>query len=490
MAGAAIVTHGKQENALPDAAQNGIVQVLTAHVLDMRGRGVIDDGAADALLRALDGVKPTIRAPHEFDIAADVATTEELVDSHVPPEVRGAAAFGITRSDIETTAMRMQLRFTTAALITDVCGVRGSLLDLAQAHAVTVMPAYRDHRPIAPTTLAHHLGLAIGPLARVTTRAFTALDAVNRSPFGAGLEAGNPTDQDRQAMAEALGFDDVVTNTLDAVGDVEDVAGVLDAAAAAISVVRRFVNDLLTWIRTDPTSFFVDERWQQYPEPGVPSLMVADKIERLDLGLGQTYRSCRTSAETWRDADFGPLGSRLSVMHRIASVSLSEAIDVLADTRSAIDSAVIVNRAYLANRAGREFTTAADLVPFLITEEALPPQAAREIAVLVLSRLREAQVEANAVTQDMIDSAAMMVIGREVKVEMETLGRYLAPRRFLERRQVEGTPAPERTRAWLAACSAQLERDRSRLASLTERWTAAREALDRAREDALTSTEG
>jgi hypothetical protein len=49
----------------------------------------------------------------------------------------------------------------------------------------------------------------------------------------------------------------------------------------------------------------------------------------------------------------------------------------------------------------------------------------------------------------MVDSAALMVIGREVKVEFERLGRYLAPRRFLERRIASGTPASESLRAYL-----------------------------------------
>jgi hypothetical protein len=49
----------------------------------------------------------------------------------------------------------------------------------------------------------------------------------------------------------------------------------------------------------------------------------------------------------------------------------------------------------------------------------------------------------------MVDTAAMLVIGRELKVEPETLGRWFAPRRFLERRLVEGSPAPAKTREWL-----------------------------------------
>jgi hypothetical protein len=75
-----------------------------------------------------------------------------------------------------------------------------------------------------------------------------------------------------------------------------------------------------------------------------------------------------------------------------------------------------------------------------------------------------------------------MVIGRELAVEFEAISRYLAPRRFLERRTSTGTPAPARTReylgreeqllgshdAWLAALGRRIDsavRERERLAA-------------------------
>lgn len=92
---------------------------------------------------------------------------------------------------------------------------------------------------------------------------------------------------------------------------------------------------------------------------------------------------------------------------------------------------------------------------------------------MVLGQLEERGLEVSGITQDMIDTSAMMIIGREIKVEMETLGRYLAPRRFLERRQVMGSPAAGMTREWLAIRREDLERD-------VEWLAASRASIDRA----------
>ncbi len=84
---------------------------------------------------------------------------------------------------------------------------------------------------------------------------------------------------------------------------------------------------------------------------------------------------------------------------------------------------------------------------------------------MVLGQLEAQNLEVSGITQDMIDSAAMMTIGREIKVEMETLGRYLAPRRFLERRQVTGSPAAGMTREWIGSVREQVDEDAEWLAT-------------------------
>jgi hypothetical protein len=133
-------------------------------------------------------------------------------------------------------------------------------------------------------------------------------------------------------------------------------------------------------------------------------------------------------------------------------------LDVLIERTSYLmERALIVNRAALANRAGRDFVTAGDLADFLMIEEQIEPQAARTIAGMVIGRAREAGLEASGITVEMIDTAALMVIGREIKVEFETISKYLAPRRYIERRNQTGGPAPSAMKSWLAGAERRRE---------------------------------
>lgn len=463
----------------PTARWRAVLLVHAAHARHLLRAGVVDDQGFRAIARALDATLQATADDAE-PLSAALAHVDERVNALLPQEFAGAASLGLSRVETGATALRIVWRDGGIALHEATSALRAALLILAEAHSVTIMAAIWGGRPATPTTLAHFLGGAIGPLGIAADRLRQGIELVNRSPLGAGVLAGDVLEAERDDLAAGLGFDGPIVNTLDALGSVEDVVALVEASGGALASTRRLVTELLAWIRTDPASFFLDAAWEEFPEPSMPALVVGARLERLLIELTAAEAAGRTVVDALRAAPYGPLGAAWDPIAAMMAAALGKATAALGGATDAVNAALIVNRAYLANRAGRDYTTASDLVPFLMTEESLPPAAARQIASLVVSRLREQHLEASAVTQDMIDSAALMVIGRELKVEMETLGRYLAPRRFIERRNVLGSPAPERTRAWMRAERQRLADDRAWADDQRARWTAALDAIQSA----------
>lgn len=423
--------------------------VAAVHGMELRRSEVIDDEGYTAVARALDAAR---QAPPDRPggIRAALAVLDERIEGMVPRSLSGAATLGLSREEWLATAGRMLWRDTALNAIGTVIDVADGALALADVHAVTVMPAFLGGRPAQPTTLAHYLGGLIGPLRENRERLVEGFARLNRSPLGSGTLAGDVLAADREDLADRLGFEGIVTNTFDALASIEDVAELLDGIASAASIPRRFVREIGLWVRTDPTSFVLDEEWTMLPEPGQPTLLLSERLDALESRLGQVASEAGTLTLRLREIGFGPLGSAYGWIvdgHERLDGLLESA---LIETGEFLRNGLVVNRAYLGNRAGRGYTTAGDLATFLMSEEHIAPSPARSIAVLVLARLKEANLEVSGITQDMIDSAAMMIIGQEIKVEMESLGRFLSPRRFLERRQVTGSPAPATVREWLA----------------------------------------
>ena len=465
-----------------------VYAVQAAHVLLLQREGVFDEAASFAILRAIDTVQMGY-IPAGESVGAVVATLDDRVDATIPGEIAGAAALGRTRSETVATALRMQWRVQAANVATEVSALQKALLELATAHTVTVMGAFVDRKAAAPTTFAHFLGGIIGSLQITWSRLPASIDAIDRSPLGSGLVVGEVFGGDRDQAAAFLGFTGPITNTLDAAGSVEDIVMMVEAVAAQSATIRRFTTELLTWIRTDPTSFFIDERWESAPEPSHPAHAFSHRLEQLNVAALQAELEARVAIDVLRAQPYGPIGSAWSDLARTVDRVLVNGATVIGTTTAAVREALIINRAYLANRAGRLYSTASDLAAFLMEDQQLSPTAARQIAGLAVARLKEASLEAAQITPDIIDGAAVMVIGQELKVEMETLGRYIAPRRYIERRDVLGSPKAERTRAWLADTEAVLGQNSAEIAARTQRWNDSLAMIRQALADSANSSE-
>ena len=97
---------------------------------------------------------------------------------------------------------------------------------------------------------------------------------------------------------------------------------------------------------------------------------------------------------------------------------------------------------------------------------------------MTAGRARQEGLEASAITPAMIDAAALLVIGRELGIEIERLGAYLAPRRFIEKRTVLGGPAAPAVREYLTLERNRLEADRRWLEEKRRRIALAEENLE------------
>lgn len=466
--------------ALPSGV--AVWRVLAAHAITLYELGVVDEQGFHALARSIDAAHTSAELSG-LGLRALMSDLSERVDGTVPPEFAGAIVLGLAREEWLAAVGRQTWRKSILDILGYSTRFQEILLSLAEAHTITVMPAFVGGRPTQPTNFGHLLGGLIEPLQSGMRRLQMAFGSVNRSPLGAAMLAGEIIAPDRERQSVLLGFDGPIPNTLDAVMSIEDLVEGADAIAAILSPIRRFLGEMISWLRSDPSSFVLTSAWQTRPEPVNPLLSVPEQIELLIQDVRELESRARVFGDRLRESAYGPVGALATAIAE-AGREMNEAVPaVLTRTGELLTEGVMINRAYLGNRSGRAYTTGGDLAGFLMTEEAIPPSAARGIASMVLGQLEERGLEVSGITQDMIDTSAMMIIGREIKVEMETLGRYLAPRRFLERRQVMGSPAANMTREWLVIKREQLERD-------VEWLAASRASVDRAISSMISTIEG
>ncbi len=203
-------------------------------------------------------------------IDADIAAGRfdwklELEDVHLNIEARltqlvGDAGkrlhTGRSRNDQVATDIRLWLREAIDRIQTALRSLRTALVDVAEAHADTLMPGFTHLQVAQPVTFGHHVLAYVEMFGRDAERLVDCRRRVNRLPLGAAALAGTSYPLDRAMVAAELGFEGIAQNSLDAVSD-RDFAIEFCAAAALLMVhVSRLSEELVLWM--SPAFGFID----------------------------------------------------------------------------------------------------------------------------------------------------------------------------------------------------------------------------------------
>lgn len=109
------------------------------------------------------------------------------------------------------------------------------------------MPGFTHLQHAQPVYFAHHLLAYVEMLARDIERLQDARKRINRLPLGAGAIAGCTLPLDRDYVAEQLGFDGVLRNSMDAVADRDMLIEFLSCLSLIAMHLSRFAEDLILW---------------------------------------------------------------------------------------------------------------------------------------------------------------------------------------------------------------------------------------------------
>jgi len=153
-----------------------------------------------------------------------------------------------SRNDQVATDVRLYLRSAIDQALSTIKSVQRALLDLADAHAETLMPGYTHMQVAQPVSYGHHLLAYFEMLARDAQRLADCRRRLNRLPLGAAALAGTSFPIDRLMVAKELGFDGVCENSIDAVADRDFAIEFCACAALVMTHLSRFCEEIVIWM--------------------------------------------------------------------------------------------------------------------------------------------------------------------------------------------------------------------------------------------------
>src|SRR5947199_888800 len=415
-----------------------------AHAAMLAERGIISGNDAKNIKAGLDTISSEI-ASGSFDFKRALEDIHMNVESRLG-ELIGPAACRLhtarSRNDQVATDFLLFVRVSIDAIDAALAAFQRALVERAIEHAATVMPGFTHLQTAQPVTFGHHLLAYVEMAWRDRGRFADARKRLNESPLGAAALAGTSFPIDRDATAHALGFDQPMANSLDAVSDRDFVLETLSAAAITAVHLSRFAEEIVIWCS---------------PLVGLVSLS-----DRFTTGSSiMPQKRDPDAAELVRAKTGRIVGALTALLVVMKGLPLTYQKDLQEDKEGTMDALAALalaiaamtgmvrdmepNAARMKKAAGEGHATATDLADWLVQRLGLPFRQAHHITGRIV-----AAAEAERVPLHRLPLAAMQAVEPRIG---EGVHSVLSAERSVKSRTSYGGTAPanvrRQARKWL-----------------------------------------
>ena len=221
-----------------------------AHVKMLAATGILAEPASGKILAALESISREFKEGKGMlsDADADVyAALERNLRERVGEEFI-LARTAKSHNDQAATDLRLWLRDACLEIAERLLTLRQVFLQLAERDIEIVMPGYTHMQPAEAILLSHWWMAGEARFSRDYSRLFDCYRRLNMLPLGANVLAGTREPIDRTMVAKALGFDDVIENSLDAVTDRDYLIEFGSFASIVGLHLSQLGGELLLWI--------------------------------------------------------------------------------------------------------------------------------------------------------------------------------------------------------------------------------------------------
>ncbi len=220
-----------------------------AHVAMLGAAGIVAAEDAATISAGLDAVAAEYAengVPEDWDREDIHMTTEARLAELIGP-VAGRLHTARSRNDQVATDFRLWVRDAFAELDAGLAALQRALVTCAGEHADSIMPGFTHLQTAQPVTLGHHLLAYYEMFRRDRARIADAKVRMNECPLGSAALAGTGFPIDRDATAQALGFDRPTANSLDAVSDRDFALDFLWCCSSTALHLSRLAEELILW---------------------------------------------------------------------------------------------------------------------------------------------------------------------------------------------------------------------------------------------------
>ncbi len=455
-----------------DALFEGVGLADLAYTIMLMEAGVIPAGDGAVLLSFLLRLQPRPRDFVPDPALGDLYTNREAWLAARTPAA-GWLGAGRARRESTTTGYLIATRWRLLEMIGALIDAGRTIVDCADRHRDSLMPDYTYLQAGQPTTFGHFL-LGFGcALMRDLDRARALFARINLSPGGCGSSNGSILPQNRERLAELLGFDGLVRHARDAMWEADLPIEALAVAAAALVNLDRLAEDLMIFSTAE---FGFVELADAHART---SKVMPQKKNPFALGYIRAVANRLIGMQT-----------AMAVCGRTPSGQMDNRMQPNADVPGALAAAagaatlmsgllkdLTFHHARARHALDSSFAFATDLAELIMTTAGLDFRTAHRLIAQLVRNMMDGGARGSRPACSDLDAIAIATIGRPLGLSQQQLDRAVDPTVAVSRRSGIGGAAPEAVGALIDECRRGLDGHADWQAKTSSRLAASERAL-------------
>ena len=438
-------------------------------------QGIIKVDDAKKILAGLDYAEENITRdsldPQQEDMYFNV---ESKMIEKAGRESGGRLHTGRSRNDVFATQHRMEVRNSIIPVLDALISFQELVLQKARENVDVVITGYTHFQAGQPITYGHWLTAVSSAFLRDFKRIKAAFENTNQSPYGCAAAFGTTFPIDRQVISDYLGFDNIIENSLDAVGSREYIPQLEAAYAIMMTNVSRFSEDMYIWATNEFSTIKVGG------EIAICSSIMPQKMNpcSLEYAKGKTGSVIGLAAGSMATLKDSPYTNTVEAFE-----ALTLYWDCLTQTKVGFDMLkqtikyTTVNKKRAYENAATNYCTVTGLADFMVQKFGISFKNAHDIVGDALAILDEKGENIKNLTCDLVKSCCKKYLGDELPITEEEVDMVLDPAKNVQSKVSVGGPQKSSVLAMIEHEEAQVKADKAWLEATKKKLADAKAKL-------------
>ena len=396
------------------------------------------------LIRELDSV---LRNPQRLT-REGFEDIHEALETHlikkIGIDIGGKVQTGRSRNDQIVTDIRIKARGDAINILVHLIELVKALTAKSERNLDSIMPLYTHLQQAQIGNFAHYLLAYSDGLLREIDRSLSLYDRINQSPLGAGPIGGSLLPIDRNMTAKLLGFENIISNSIDATSSRDFMIEFASNMASIMITLSRISEDFIIWSSQEFGFIEISDRHAS-TSSAMPQKRNPDPLE-----LTRSKTAIAIGNLTTIMTILKSLPSGYSRDLQDTKIPLWSSVDLVLSSLAVMTDVIehlSVKKDVMIKASNKSYAISLDIAEVLVTRYKVPFRAAHKLvgALVNLSVKKKDEIPFKSLTssdiKDILSKETVITVDKVIKAIRE-----IDSKRSVNIRHSKGAPNPTEQR--------------------------------------------